>query len=294
MPPHFKRAVIQGVGLLGGSLGMAMRRRGMTDEIVGLGRSVKRLERARQLGSIDSFSSDPAEALKGADALIVCTPPRTIRKSWGDLSPLIAPGTFVTDVGSVKEALVTAAEKSLGADTLFIGSHPMAGSEKSGVEAARSDLFEGSPCFITPTERTAPNAIVLASQFWRAVGCRIVIAHPKRHDELMASISHLPHLAAVALVQVLYEEGDSTPYLKAVVGNGFRDTTRIAAGPADVWEQIFTENSEALVKQLDKWIAALQKWRELLGQRDGSSDIMKALEAASQHRLDLARDPDER
>lgn len=288
MPPHFKRAVIYGVGLLGGSLGLAMRRRHMADEIVGLGRSRKRLERALQLGALDRIATDPAEALDGADALILCLPPRLIRRRWTEIAGLIAPGCFVTDVGSVKETIVNEAHERLDPSVLFIGSHPMAGSEKSGAEAARGDLFESAACFVTPGDATPARALPLAVAFWRALGSRVVIMDPSRHDRLMAGVSHLPHLCAVSLVQSLYANGDATLFLRAIVGRGFLDTTRIAAGPADVWEQIFTENSAAMVQGLDRLIDILKGWREALDQGDGSAQITDWLTHAADRRRELA------
>lgn len=288
MAPHFKRVVIYGVGLMGGSLGMAMRRRRMAGVIVGLGRSKKTLERAVSLGALDEFHTEAAEALAGADALILCLPPRVIRKRWSELAPLVEPGTFVTDVGSVKSTVVEEAERHLPGEALFVGSHPMAGSELAGVQAARGDLFEGASCFVTPTERTPVKALTQAVGFWRALDSRVVILTPDRHDQLLAAISHLPHLAAVALVQTLYSRGDSTLFFRSVIGNGFRDTTRIAAGDAQLWEQIFTENREALGENLDRMIEILRHWRELLSRPDSSSEMIEELAEASLHRRGLS------
>ena len=290
MALHFKRVVIYGVGLLGGSLGMALRRRGLSEVVVGLGRSRKRLERAIQLGALDEFTTDPSEALEDADGLILCLPPRLIRRKWSELAPLIKPGVFVTDVGSVKEGIVASAHQNLEEGVLMVGCHPMAGSEESGVEAARGDLFDKALCFITPIEQTAPKALIMATQFWRAVGSRIAVVEPKRHDKLLAAISHLPHLLATAQVQGLYSRGDSTPLLRAVIGNGFRDSTRIAAGDPKVWEQIFTENSEAVVETLDASIEILRDWRELLSRHDASDAVVSRLTETSRRRRQLSAD----
>lgn len=291
MPPHFKRAVIYGVGLLGGSLGMAMRRRRMADEVIGLGRSRKRLERGVQLGALDRAVTDPAEALAGADALILCLPPRLIRKRWSELAPLIEPSAFVTDVGSVKQPIVAEAHERLDGSALFIGSHPMAGSEKSGVESSRGDLFESAACFVTPSEATSARALSLGVAFWRALGSRVVVMDPARHDRLMAGVSHLPHLCAVALIQTLFGQGDATLFYKAVVGRGFLDTTRVAAGPADVWEQIFQENSVAMLQGLDRLIATLQDWRGALAEPEGAAKIPDWLAEAARRRQDFNLDP---
>lgn len=291
MAPHFKRVVIYGVGLMGGSLGLAMRRRRMAETIVGLGRSRKTLERAVALGALDEFQTDAAQALAGADALILGLPPRVIRKRWSELAPLVEPGAFITDVGSVKSTVVEEAERHLPPEALFIGSHPMAGSEMAGVQAARGDLFEGASCFVTPTEKTSDRALTRAVSFWRALDSRVVVLTPERHDQLMAGISHLPHLAAVALIQTLYSRGDSTLFFRSVIGNGFRDTTRIAAGDAQLWEQIFSENREALGENLDRMIEILRHWRDLLSRSDSSSEIIEELTEASLHRRSLSDSP---
>ena len=264
VPPHFQRLVIYGVGLLGGSLGLALKQRGMTSRVVGLGRSMPRLERALQLGAIDECQTEPAQALAGADALILATPPRQIRECLVELAPLIASGAFVTDVGSVKARIVEEAERILSPKVLFIGSHPMAGSEKTGVEYSREDFYEKSACLLTPTGQTRPEALALATSFWQALGSRIVIATPERHDNLLAGISHLPHLTAAALMQTLGRGLASPEELATIAGGGLRDTTRIADSDPELWKQIFAENAPALLKALDAYLAVLQSWRAAL------------------------------
>jgi prephenate dehydrogenase len=256
--------VIYGVGLLGGSLGMAVHRRGMAVTTVGLGRSLERLERARQLGAIDECSTNPAEALAGADALVLAIPPRQIREHWAMLAAKLEPGTFVTDVGSVKARLVEEAENVLPGHVRFIGSHPMAGSEKTGAEHGRSDFYEGSACLLTPTARTAPGTVELATRFWEALGARVIVLPPEMHDELLAGISHLPHLAAAALMQNLDRHLPSRTQLASICGAGLRDTTRIAASDPDIWKQILSENAPAVTLWLDRYIAILQEWRAAL------------------------------
>ena len=263
-PPRFQRLVIYGVGLLGGSLGMALRRRAMAHQIVGLGRSMERLERARQLGAIDEATTNPEEALAGADALITCLPPRQIRERWADLAPLIAADAFVTDVGSVKDHLAVAAEEIFGNRVRFIGSHPMAGSEKTGAIHARSDFFEDSACILTPTDRTLAETVALAIRFWSALGARMIVTNPERHDALLSGVSHLPHVAACALMQTLARQFASPGEIAAIAGGGLRDTTRIAAADPDIWKQIFAENAPALLKSLDAYLAILREWRDAL------------------------------
>ena len=288
MVPQFKKVVIYGVGLLGGSLGMALGRRGMAEKIVGLGRSRKRLERAVTLGALHEVTTDMEEAMAGADALISCVPPRNIGRKWNDFATLAEPGIFVTDVGSVKGSIVADAEAVWGSDHLFVGSHPMAGSEKGSVEAARGDLFEGACCFVTPSNKTPDGAVTRAVGFWQALGARVAIMTPQRHDRLIASISHLPHLLAATLVEALYSRGDSSPLFQTVVGNGFKDTTRIAAGDPALWEQIFSENSEAVTESIDDAIELLGQWRELISRRDSSNEIIARLAAISEQRRSIS------
>lgn len=287
MEPHFKRVVIHGVGLLGGSVGMALKKKGLADRVVGLGRSPEHLDRARELGAVDETTTEPADALRGADALISCLPPRNIRESFALVGSLLAPGAFVTDVGSVKRTIVEAGEKELGSDTLFIGSHPMAGSAESGVSAARDDLYEGACCIITPTERTLERALTTATGFWQALGARVTIMTPERHDHVLAGVSHLPHLAAASLVEGLYRDGDSTLLLREILGNGFRDATRIAGADPTLWTQIFAENRTALLENLDAHLEIMREWRELLAREDAGIDIMERLEKARDHRREL-------
>jgi prephenate dehydrogenase len=273
--PRFQRLVIQGVGLLGGSLGMALKRRAMVQTIVGLGRSMERLERARQLGAIDEAHTRLESALDGADAIVLAVPPRQIRERFAELAPLLPPGAFVTDVGSVKQRIVEAAEAALPAGTLFVGSHPMAGSEKTGAEHGRSDFYEESACLLTPTERTPAEAVDLARRFWEALGSRVVVIDPAAHDRLLAGVSHLPHVVAAALMQTLARGGDDMETVAAIAGGGLRDTTRIAASDPEMWRQICVENAPALVDRLDDLIAILTDWR---GALDKSTPDGKAVE----------------
>lgn len=261
---RFKRLVIYGVGLLGGSLGMAVRARGLAGEAVGLGRNAARLEEARELGAVDSFSTDSAEALKGADGLVLALPPRLIREAMTELAPHVEPGIFVTDVGSVKEEIVAAGETLLPAGTLFAGAHPMAGSEKTGAVNGNADFFEGAACLVTPTPVTDSRALEMATDFWSALGSRVIEIDPASHDRLLAGVSHLPHIAAAALMQALARQDVPIETIAKTAGNGLRDTTRIAGADPWMWAQIAAGNARALTGQLDLYIDILRSWREEL------------------------------
>ncbi|MCE5231272.1 prephenate dehydrogenase/arogenate dehydrogenase family protein [bacterium] len=271
-PPRFQKLVIYGVGLLGGSLGMALRRRAMAAEIVGLGRSQERLERARQFGAIDRGSTRAAEALEGADAVILAVPPRQIRERLAEIGPHLAPGTFLTDVGSVKARIVEEARRAIPPGVLYIGSHPMAGSEKAGVEYSRGDFYEGCACILTPDDSTDPQALAIARSFWEALGARVIEMDPARHDRLLAGISHLPHLLASALMQSLARSSDLTAdEVAAISGQGLKDMTRIAAADPEIWRQIFSENSDAVLAWLDDLEKVLNEWRHALTKNDGKT-----------------------
>lgn len=285
--PRFERLVIYGIGLLGGSVGLAVRERGLAREVVGLGRSRERLEQARAQGALDTVCTDVAGALRGADALVLALPPRLIREGWAALAPLLEPGAFVTDVGSVKRAIVEEAERALSASVLFVGAHPMAGGEKSGAEHARADLYVCSPCLLTPTPRTAPAALELGREFWQALGARTIELDPAEHDRLLAGISHLPHLLAAALMrQVAMPAAPAPAALGEVCGPSLRDMTRIAASDPGLWSEIFSENQPALLEWLDALLVQLQEWRGALAAGDAEA-LTRFYAAARDARLAL-------
>ncbi|HOE97071.1 MAG TPA: prephenate dehydrogenase/arogenate dehydrogenase family protein [Candidatus Sumerlaeota bacterium] len=265
----FQRLVIHGVGLLGGSLGLAVRRQRLAHRVVGLGRSAEKLARARDLGALDEFQTDPAAALAGADAVVLAIPPVQIRESFAQIAPYLERGTFVTDVGSVKARIVEAAEANLPSHARFVGSHPMAGSEKTGAHHARADFYVGYPCLLTPTGRTAPEALALARALWEAVGSRVVELDPARHDRLLAGISHLPHVVAAALIQTLTRHLAPAAELGGLCGQGLRDTTRVAGGDTEIWRQILTENAEEVLACLDQMEDVLHEWRAALREAAG-------------------------
>jgi prephenate dehydrogenase len=269
MPPiHFKNLLIYGVGLLGGSTGLAVKQAGLADRVTGLGRSADQLEKAKNLQAIDELSTDPGPALEQADALVLAIPPQEIRRAFSMIKPRLRAGTFVTDVGSVKHHLVAEAESVLPENIHFIGSHPMAGSEKSGVEHASVDFFRDTKCILTPTSRTHPEALETARNFWEALGATILILSPEDHDEIMAGISHFPHLLASALVQSICRGTGSMDEIRDLVGGGLRDTTRIAAAATETWKQIFVENRRFILRRLDSCEAVLREWRTALGSDD--------------------------
>jgi len=203
--------------------------------------------------------TDPAAAAEGADICILCTPIGAMEEVARAIAPVMAPGGAVTDAGSVKGSVVNALEPILGGR--FVGSHPMAGSERSGLAAARADLFQGATAVVTPTAKSDPQAVAAVEAMWREAGCRIVTMTPAEHDEAVARISHLPHAAAAALVNAINRR---LPEAQKIAGGGYRDTTRIAAGPPAMWSEILLENKAALIAGLEDFTHTLEELKALL------------------------------
>ena len=235
-----KRLSILGVGLLGGSLGLAAKSAVSGVSVVGYGHRASTLEEALRLGAIDRAAGSAAEAVGGADAVFLCTPVGLFGELLREIGPALRAGAIVTDVGSTKRSVVELAEKTLPPGVRFVGSHPMAGSEKRGVQFASADLFQDAVCITTPTARTDPAALEEVESFWRLLGMDVTRLSPQEHDRRLADISHLPHAVAAALVSL--QDEASFP----LAGQGFRDATRIAAGDPPMWRDILLDNRDNL------------------------------------------------
>jgi prephenate dehydrogenase len=257
-----RRLAIVGVGLLGGSVAKAARARGLAREVIGIGRDATRLQAAVADGGLDRATTDLADGLRDADFVVLAAPVRTIETLLERMWDHVAADAIVTDVGSSKATIVRAAE-ALARRTprTFIGSHPIAGSEKSGYAVARADLFDGALVVVTPTETSVPRAVKTVTSFWEHLGARVTELDPEAHDAAVAAISHLPHLVACALVDGVARE---TPGALAIAGRGFRDTTRIAAGDPQMWQEIFLTNRPALLATLGGFRRALDDLERLV------------------------------
>lgn len=249
---------IIGVGLLGGSIGLGLRAAGEAYRITGYGHRRETLQRAQEFGAIDRYTLDLADATAAADLVILCTPISLFEPLITKLVPLLRPGTLVTDVGSTKRTVVDLAAKLLPVAVSFVGSHPMAGSEKRGVEYARADLFTNALCIVTPTAGTPPEATRAVDRFWKTLGMRTIRLSPEEHDAAVADVSHLPHILAAALVAM---QADSALPL---AGKGFLDTTRIASGDAQLWRDILVDNKDNLTASLSRLEKQLAIFRKLL------------------------------
>jgi prephenate dehydrogenase len=266
----FDSLTIVGVGLIGGSVGLAAKARTATRRVVGVGRNADSLARARDLGAIDEFTTDLTAGVRSADVVVFCSPVDRIARQVFQAAPAAMPGALFTDAGSTKANIVRDLDGKLPAHVRFVGAHPLAGSERQGVENARGDLFDGRVCVLTPTAATDPAAAERATLFWQALGCEVKRLTPEEHDLALAATSHLPHFLAALLASGL--PGKWRPF----AASGFRDTTRIAAGDPALWTAIANENALALAHALDGFSERLDQLRRaVLNQNtDAITDLL--------------------
>ena len=280
----FPQVTIVGPGLLGASLAMALRARNLSERIVIWARNPERIEQCMGMQWCDRAEEDLAKAVKGSSVVVVCTSVASISSLVSEIMSHTSEGMIVTDVGSVKGPICASAEKSArGASGAFVGSHPMAGSEKSGMDHAKADLFEGKPCIITPQEDTPDNATQAVRAFWEALGMKVYSMSPPEHDRSVAHLSHLPHLVSSSLAHCL----DATPgEWKKLAGRGLLDTTRIAEGDPGLWEQIMAMNKSHLLDSLSELENSLKLARERL-ENGRADELREFLETGSRFRKSL-------
>jgi prephenate dehydrogenase len=275
-----KRLTILGVGLLGGSIGLAVRSVLSGCQIVGYGHRASTLSDALAIGAIQESKPTAAEAVRGADLVILCTPVGVFEPILQEIAPHLASGALITDVGSTKRTVVALAEKLLPRTVAFVGSHPMAGSEKRGIKYADANLFRDAVCITTPTPHTRPEALEKIESFWKLLGMHLVRLSPEEHDRRLADVSHLPHALAAALVSL--QEDASLP----LAGKGFLDSTRVAGGDGGLWRDIFIDNRDNLRDSIRRCRSQLDRLAAHL--ESGDSDAIKAwLDAASARRRGL-------
>jgi prephenate dehydrogenase len=267
--PLIHRMAVVGVGLIGGSLARVLREKNEVEEIVGIGRTEGNLREAVELGVIDSWSRDPREGVKGADLVFLAVPVCSITGLLKEIAPFLTPGCIVTDGGSVKGKIVDNCESMMPEGTFFVGAHPIAGTEKSGVGASFSTLYYGKRCIITPTRETCGTALEKVVKMWEAAGSEVVIMGAEKHDRIVAAISHLPHMVAYTLVNAVegYDRFDEG-ILKYSAG-GFRDFTRIASSDPVMWRDITLMNREGILETMDLYSRYFNQLRSLVEQGDG-------------------------
>jgi prephenate dehydrogenase len=280
---RWKKISIIGVGLLGGSIGLAAKRRRLASEVAGYVRREASIAECEKFGAVDYATTDLLAAISGADLVILCTPLAQMRSLVKQMIPALKCGAIVTDVGSVKAGVVREIENLIHkAGAHFIGSHPMAGAEKTGVSAARADLFECAMCLVTPTKKSNPSALRKVEQFWKALGGTTLRLAPELHDILVSRSSHLPHVAAAVLAGFVLNPSHPKQQ-PALCANGFRDTTRIASGSPEMWRDIALANRKNLARELGVFVGELQKFQRALRKSDAKA-ITKLFETAKKRR----------
>jgi len=276
MSLFFNKVTIIGVGLVGASFALAMKKNNLCDKITGCGRNLDNLQRAKEKAVIDSFKVAPEEACVGSDFVLFATPVGSFVDIAKKIRNSLSIGTIVTDVGSVKGKLVRDMEALMPEGVFFVGGHPIAGSNHSGIDAASADIFRGAKCVITPTEKTNKTATEKVGSIWKTFGSVVKLINPDEHDRIYASVSHLPHLIAYLIVNTVADVDGS--YLK-FSGQGFMDTTRIASSSPEIWRDICILNKENILESIEIFKNNLDRVSQYLRANDSESlerDFKKA------------------
>ena len=276
--PNSTNVAIVGVGLIGGSIGLALRKRGLAANVTGIGRNQSTLDKALAIGAIDRSTTDLAAGVANADFVVVATPVDLIADTVCRIAQAAPKAKLITDAGSTKGLICHDVDTRLDPSAhRFVGSHPLAGDHRAGPEHAREDLFEGKTVVVTPTSGTSEEVLEIARDFWQSLGAMVHVMSPQEHDQALASTSHLPHLVASALAKCTPQE-----YLP-LAATGWSDTTRVAAGDAALWTQIFSQNKAAMLPALDQLVAQLQEMRAEMASGEWSQ-LQDTLQQAKQIR----------
>ncbi len=280
------RVAILGTGLIGGSVGLALKANVAGAEVVAYDRDPAAGARAVERGAADAAAASMQEAVAGSDVIFIATPVGTISEIARDISPALSPGMVVTDVGSTKSRVVLEVEASIPDGVSFVGGHPMAGTEDAGIEAAAADLFEGAWWILTPTERSEPAAYQTLHGLLSALGARVMAVRPDEHDEMLAVISHIPQLTATTLMNLAAERGQDHAGLLALAAGGFRDMTRVASSNPEIWVDVCRENSAAIADALEALSDRLLDLRDRVSSGDLDA-VRDALEKGRSARRSL-------
>lgn len=273
----FKQITIIGVGLIGGSIGLAVKKKRLSSLVVGVTQHKHTLKKALKRKAIDAGTLDVKKSVLDSDIVILATPVDKILSTLERITPYLKKGCIVIDVASVKDIIVRAAEKIIGTKGYFVGTHPMAGSEQRGIDKADGNLFKGAPCILTKTKRTNAKALRLTFDFWKAMGSKIYVLTPTEHDKKISNISHLPHIAASALSLV------AKPSSLEFASTGFIDTTRIASSNPDLWISILLANRDNVAEDVENYLKELKDIKNLIIRRK-KAKLRKMLLSAKRKR----------
>ncbi|MCX6339211.1 MAG: prephenate dehydrogenase/arogenate dehydrogenase family protein [Candidatus Aureabacteria bacterium] len=268
--PLVNKLCIVGLGLIGGSIGLAVRKKRLARRVYGLVRRKESIKEAKRLGVVDVATMDGAEAVSEADLIIIATPLGVVERIAITIRPFLSEGCIITDVGSSKRCIVSSMEKICHPRARFVGAHPIAGSEQSGMRAARDDLFAGTPCILTPTRETDRAALKKVRELWESLGSSVRLTSPNDHDKIVAAISHLPHILAATLVNYLTRMPGGAQKFLPFAGTGFKDATRIASSPSDIWVDICLANRDEILRALKVHQAELASMEKALKKGDAA------------------------
>lgn len=275
--PAFNTVAIHGVGLIGGSIGLGLRRRGLARHVIGIGYREESLRVAKDIGAVSETTLSLAEGVAQADLVIVCTPVGRIADDVRAAAASCRPGALITDVGSTKAQIAAEVGDALPGGVRFIGGHPLAGSERRGASAADADLFVGRVVILTPDNKTRSEDLSALSQFWESLGARVRCMSADEHDRALAATSHLPHLLAAALALATPET------ILDLTATGWADGTRVASGDPELWRQIFATNRQGLLAALSQFDASLAALRAAI-ERNDDDEVTRLLTTAKQRR----------
>ncbi len=280
----FDTVCIVGVGLIGGSFGQAVRERGLARHVVGAVRREETARLALEKGAVDSASTNLMEAVRDADLVFMAPPVGQMASLCAQIAPVVRADAIITDAGSTKAQIMRECTQLFSPKAYFVGGHPMAGSERTGVEAARSDLFEGATWVLTPNADTPPPVVNQLLALVEGLGAQPLLLNATAHDQLLAVTSHLPHITAAALVHLFSNAKNESEVASQLIATGWRDSTRIAAGSAEMWRDISLANAPSLTKSLDDFIEELQSVRDMLSARESDELLEWFDQAAAQRR----------
>ncbi|MDI6892772.1 MAG: prephenate dehydrogenase [Actinomycetota bacterium] len=283
---EFKRVTLIGVGLIGGSLGLAFRGLPHPPRVIGVARHREMIKKALERGAIDKGTTSLLDGVRGSDVIFVATPVSSIVNIIREIHEHLEPGTIITDVGSTKAGIVRAVEEFLPPHLHFIGGHPMTGSEQAGIDAASGSLFKGAYYLLTPTSRTDTEAFQRLHSLLTAIGATVLAIDPDKHDKVVAAVSHLPHILSAALIDLAQKQMAETENLLLLAAGGFRDMTRIAAGSPDIWTDICLENDVAILQAIEDFQRELGGLSELIRKKDRKK-LARELEKSRRARLNL-------
>jgi len=282
---NYGTVTIVGVGLIGASLGLALKKAGVVTKVLGVGRSKENLDQAQKMGAIDGVV-DLVEAAKQSDVIVLCMPVAQMRAAFEIIEPHLEPRTMITDAGSTKGDVILAAKEVLGKKVCqFVPAHPIAGGAQHGASAAKADLFQGKQTIVCPLQENSPEDTTLIMGFWESVGSVVKKIGVVQHDAIYAAVSHLPHLLSYALMASVVNSEDADQKLDHV-GAGFKDFTRIAASSPEMWRDICIGNRAAILQELDRYLLIVNHMRKLVAEGDGKG-LEKLFNKASKARQDL-------